>query len=683
MYDITVKALLDEQIPVSTKTCRRRPSNVWFDDECRRAKKSLRACERTARRTKQLLDDTIPAVASWRDARRKYFNLLHQKRSIFWRQRVDSERHQPHRLWSSFNEIMGRGQAVPTEIDASTLHRFFDKKIADVRAATAGATPPVFNPAPPGCELCLFSPITEDDVIKLVLSLPDKQCSSDPLPTRLIKANIDLLAPFLCRLFCWSLENGCVPSTLKSAYITPIIKKAGLDPTDLKSYRPISNLSVVSKLLERLVAKQLLVYLKDNGLLPDLQSAYLTHRSTETAVLKVLSDILMALDSGNLAVLMMLDLSAAFDSVDHSTLLQRLKKSYGVSGTVLGWFSSYLDDRSQCVRCSKSTSATSKLLYGVPQGSVLGPILFILYTADLLQLVKRHQLLPHAYADDTQIYGFCVPSETNSLIERISTCFDSVSEWMMANRLQLNPQKTEVMWCSSARRQDQVPLGPVLIGNTSVPTVSSVRNLGVHINSHLTLSTHVTAIVKTCFAVLRQIRSVRRSLTRDALITLIRALVISKVDYCNSVMAGASGILVSRLQSVLNAAARLIFAVRKSDRITPLLRDLHWLKVRERIKFRLCVLAYHSLHSTAPAYIAESLHLASSIEGRRRLRSTADMDLLVPATHCSTLGDRSFPVAAARAWNTLPSSVRLSPSLNVFRRRLKTELFLQSYPTLT
>ena len=155
------------------------------------------------------------------------------------------------------------------------------------------------------------------------MALPDKQCSSDPMPTRLLKANIDLLAPFLCRLFCWSLENGSVPSlTLKFAYITPIVKKAGLDPAELKSYRPISNLSVVSKLLERLVAKQLVVYLKDNGLLPDLQSAYLARRSTETAVLKVLSDILMALDPGNLAVLMLLDLSAAFDSVDHTTLLQ-------------------------------------------------------------------------------------------------------------------------------------------------------------------------------------------------------------------------------------------------------------------------------------------------------------------------------------------------------------------------
>ena len=156
----------------------------------------------------------------------------------------------------SFNEIMGRGRSATTEIDASTLHNFFDKKIADVRAATAGAAPPVFSPAPPGCELRLFSPVTEDDVVKLVLSLPDKQCSSDPLPTRLLKANIDLLAPFLCRLFCWSLENGCVPLTLKSAYITPIVKKVGLDPTDLKSYRPISNVSVVSKLLGRLVARQ-------------------------------------------------------------------------------------------------------------------------------------------------------------------------------------------------------------------------------------------------------------------------------------------------------------------------------------------------------------------------------------------------------------------------------------------
>ena len=134
--------------------------------------------------------------------------------------------------------------------------------------------------------------------------------------------------------------------------------------------------------------------------------------STKTAVLKVLADTLLALDSGDLAMLTLLDLSAAFDSVDHDTLLKRLQKSYGLGGQVLSWFASYLRGRVQHVRTSAACSTPSAVLYGVPHGSVLRPILFLLYTADLLQLVKRHQLIPHAYADDTQIYGFCRPADS-------------------------------------------------------------------------------------------------------------------------------------------------------------------------------------------------------------------------------------------------------------------------------
>ena len=166
--------------------------------------------------------------------------------------------------------------------------------------------------------------------------------------------------------------------------------KRFLCPIDVRSYRPISNLTVISKLLERIVSSQLVKYLKDNGLLPDLQSAYRAMHSTETAVLKVLSDLLLALDSGNLAMLTLLDLSAAFDSVDHDTLLQRLYKSYGLQGPVLDWFASYLRGRVQHVRLSATSSTPSEVLFGVPQGLVLGPILFLFYTADLLQLVKHH-----------------------------------------------------------------------------------------------------------------------------------------------------------------------------------------------------------------------------------------------------------------------------------------------------
>jgi len=218
-----------------------------------------------------------------------------------------------------------------------------------------------------------------------------------------------------------------------------------MDSLDAKSYRPICNLSVLSKLLERLVSKQLVKYLTDNRLLSDRQSAYRRFHSTETAVLRVQSDILMVLDYGDLAMLTLLDLSAAFDSVDHDTLLKQLQKSYGLDGVVVSWFISYLAGRTQFVKSSASTSMPSAVLYGVPQGSVLGPVLFLLYTADVLQLVKSHQLQPHACADDTQIYGFCKPSDVDTLQERVSVCIEEVISWMMANRLQLNPAKTEVL----------------------------------------------------------------------------------------------------------------------------------------------------------------------------------------------------------------------------------------------
>jgi len=382
-------------------------------------------------------------------------------------------------------------------------------------------------------------------------------------------------------------------------------------------------------------------------------------------VLKVLSDILLALDSGNLALLRLLDLYAAFESVDHTTLLRQLQKSYGLCGTVLSWFTSHITARTQCVRTSVTSAicivwrATGiNLLYGVPQGSVLRPILFVLYTADVLQLVRDHGLVPHAYADDTQILGICSPSETDAFQTQVSDCLDAVASWMAANRLQLNHSKTDALWCSSTRRQHQIPTRPVRVGGISVQPVVVVRNLGIQFDADVTMRSHVTATVCSCFATLRQISSIRHSLLRPALLTLIRALVISKLDYCCSVLAGAPETLLHRLQSVLNAAAQLVSSSRKTEHTSPLLRELHWLKVPERIKFRLCVLTYRCLYGTAPSYVAETIRPVSDLAMRRHLRSADTSTVLVPTTRLSTLGDRAFPAAAARALNSLPCYVK-------------------------
>ena len=298
-------------------------------------------------------------------------------------------------------------------------------------------------------------------------------------------------------------------------------------PPDVPAHRALklcmevtNGLTVLSKLLERLVAKQLVDYLTRSKLLPNLQSTYRAHHSTETAVLRVLSDILRAIDNGDLAMLTLLDLSAAFDTVDHATLLRRLELSYGIGGTVLNWFRSFLDDRTQYVRCGTSRSRRSSIQCGVPQGSVLSAILFLLYTADLLQLIERHQLRPHLYADDTQIYGICHPTSTTQLQNQASQCIDDVARWMKSNRLQLNTAKTEVLWCSSARRQHQVPQAGVRVGADVVLPSASVRNLGIYLDSDVSMRTHVARTVSGCFAVLRQLRSIRRSVTQPVMQTL-------------------------------------------------------------------------------------------------------------------------------------------------------------------
>ena len=350
LYDDTVNELLDQQMPTRCVSCRGRPSNMWYDNDCRSAKRSLRSLLRAARRVGPLSDTTLPAVIAWRTECRRYFDLTRRKRSEYWTTRVDSERLQPRRLWQSFDQLLGRGQA-PTvaDIDASQLHRFFDDKVAGVRNATAGAPDPQFTVVPVNCELRFFRPVTPTKVIKLVQALPDKQCSSDPAPTWLLKANITVLAPFPCRLFLLVTRSCAIEDEVSLCHADIKESWHGLGRSDILS-ADLQSLCVVKAVGTTCVPAACGIYFKDNDLLPDRQSAYRAYHSTETAILRVMSDILLALDSGDIAVLTLLDLSAAFDSVDHATLLQRLRTSYGLGGSVLAWFASYLSNRTQCVR---------------------------------------------------------------------------------------------------------------------------------------------------------------------------------------------------------------------------------------------------------------------------------------------------------------------------------------------
>ena len=213
----------------------------------------------------------------------------------------------------------------------------------------------------------------------------------DPIPTSLTKECLSDLLPLITRIVNSSLCSGVVPPQFKQAVVTPMLKKPGLDPNDLKNFRPVSNLPFISKILEKVVLTQLQKHLSENDLLEIRQSAYRKNHSTETALLSVADGLLRNADDRLVSVLALLDLSAAFDTLDHPILLQRLETTFGISGTVLHWFASYLEGREQSVKVDNVLSSPSPLRFGVPQGSVLGPILFTLYSQPLSDLICRHE----------------------------------------------------------------------------------------------------------------------------------------------------------------------------------------------------------------------------------------------------------------------------------------------------
>ncbi len=472
-----------------------------------------------------------------------------------------------------------------------------------------------------------------------------------------------------------SLKSGVFPTQFKLANVIPLLKKPSLDQNELKNYRPVSNLSFVSKLIEKVVAEQLNTHLVENCLLEEFQSAYRKGHSTETALLRVQSDILCAIDQGKAAYLILLDLSAAFDTIDHQMLLTYMESYLGVTGTALNWFTSYLYDRKQCVVIDGVVSQLSTLKYGVPQGSVLGPILFCIYTLPLSKIIKQHNMALHIYADDTQIYCFFnVKSSTDAdnALASLTKCVEDVRAWMTQSLLKLNDDKTEFLVMSSPHFQQTVCKKSMTIGDAVINSTQQCRNLGVTFDARMDLKKHVANVCRSAFFQLRKIGTIRKYLSDESCRTLIHSFVMSRIDYCNALLANLPKCVISKLQKLQNVAARILTRTRSINDIQQILIDIHWLPLPLRVQYKINLLTFKCLHDLGPAYLQS---LLSPYQQSMNLRST-DRELLKEHPFkLSTYGQRAFYVVAPKLWNELPTNLRLTHDLSSFKSQLKTHLF--------
>ena len=388
-------------------------------------------------------------------------------------------------------------------------------------------------------------------------------------------------------------------------------------------------------------------FLHNNSLFEDFQSGFRVHHSTETALVKVNNDLLIASDNGLVSVLVLLDLSAAFDTIDHNILLQSLEHQIGIKGTALSWFRSYLSDRSQFVHVNDESSINTTVSHGVPQGSVLGPILFTLYMLPLGNIIRNHSINFHCYADDTQLYLSIKPDESNQL-SKLQTCLKDIKSWMSCNFLMLNSEKTEILVLGPKNLRDSMSIAT--LDGITLASSTTVRNLGVIFDQDLSFNSHIKQTSRTAFFHLRNITKIRRILSKTDAEKLIHAFVTSRLDYCNSLLSGCPN------KSVL--------------------ASLHWLPVKFRIEFKILLLTYKALHGQAPSYLKE---LIVPYYPTRTLRSLNAGLLVVPIVSKSRTGARAFSYQAPLQWNQLPVVVREADTLSTFKSRLKTFLFDKAY----
>ena len=676
-YNDVLKSALEKFAPLKEKTIKDVPNASWFDEDYRDLRKLRRNAEKLWRRTKL----TVHRLEFVR-LRKCTTNLAHNKKRTQIRSKIDSAGNKQKALYSALREVTGQKQKPlypdGTDLDnANKFAQFFVQKVGNIRTnieskqASNGFTfvPDTFDPTDNNNSyLDEFEMCTQAEILEIIKDHGFKSSFTDPIPGVVATDNFESLLPVWTFLVNRSLSLGSIDGILKQADIIPLLKDLGLDYNIYNHFRPVSNLQFVGKLIERVVAKRLKSHLERNNLDNTNQYGYKKGHSTETILLKITNDILIASDKKTATVLLLLDLSAAFDTVDINRMLKILFHEIGIRSTALKWFTSFLKNRTMRVKINDSFSEVFELQCGVPQGSVLGPLLFNIYIRSVYKHVEMSGFTIKGFADDHQLYvSFSPEFQYHFLGDKIRLVLDKINEWMNCFFLKLNQSKTQVIVFGPASIRNKMSINGVFVENdaTCIRFKSVVKNLGIFLDSEMSYDDQVKSVVSKSFFSIKTISRVKSFLTSKEKCTLLTALVLSKLDFCNSLYYGINSSLLDKLQIVQNSAARLVFNKRKFDHSTGLLFQLHWLPVRDRIVYKVNLLAHKALYHPAPY----------DIQNLITLHSTRTFNLKGIYTSRSTYGDRAFMVCVVHIWNELPWYLKTETLLETFKKRLKTYLF--------
>ena len=612
-------------------------------------------------------------------------NMIKFKRKEFYSNSIACIEGDQKALFKFAHEVLGsskNNKTLPSTQDEHTLannfNNFFVTKVQNIQESFLTIEPQVcFGDVPfssSSSGLATFEPCTDDELRNIIKSSGIKVSPADILPESVTCESIDVLIPYLTKLVNVSLTTGSFDG-LKDAIVRPLFKHDSTDPNDFCSYRPVSNLTFLSKLVERVVLVRLQQHMDAINYKNSTQFGYKKFHGTETLLVKLINDILVGIDSRSGVILVLLDLSSAFDTVNHNKLINILYSELNISGVALKWFKSYLKSRTQKVLIGDCLSDPVELSFGVPQGSVLGPILFNIYISSISTVFTTAGFNTLSYADDNSGYcTFSMSSASELFEELVPGLLTDISNWMEQYFLKINTDKTKVIIFGSRSFHSSLEYSSITLLNEEIISITEeVKYLGVYLDNRLTMKRHINKITSRCYMTLRAINGVRSFLSQHQCEVLINACVTSRIDYCNCLFYNLSrNNCTEKLTKIQRYASKIIF---KKDRRQGLpfhirLDMLHWLPVDKRITYKALILVFKCLHNQAPQLLASLLTLISS--GRHARSNALVTNSFYPAT---SVGKRAFVYFAPRLWNALPASIREIELLSTFKSTLKTYLF--------
>ena len=511
-----------------------------------------------------------------------------------------------------------------------------------------------------------FHEETEETIIKLIDRIRvDVATGADEISAKLIKDAKYTIAKLLSRLVNLSYLKSTFPSSMKIAIIKALHKKNCTE--DISNYRPLSILSVLSKIFERSATDQIVKYLEENKLLNTTQHAYRKKHSTTTCLMEVIDYINTNKDKGKIVGVASLDLSKAFDSINHTHLLNKLAK-FGLDSEAVKWCKSYLEERKQTTKFKKFTSSEHTVTSGVPQGSILGPILFIMFTNEMAEHFSNCKIM--SYADDTQLI---VTGNTTIQVKlKLEELIKLAQKWYTDNSLMNNASKTEILIIGNNSKDDSFILIEVEDGGKIkyLKPKQSIKILGVHIDNKLNWNNHIQAVRKKATNAIRNLHRINQLIPLKHRVLLYNSLVATHYNYADTVWSGCGVTNENKLQTTQNFAARSILGRKKRSSATEALKDLKFLSLRDKRKVHEAVYVHKALNDKLPASITAKYQNQIS---KQNLRSTSNLTLNIPI-HKTQKYQQGPLYRTIKSWNNTSMETRTGLETNTFKKHYQTKL---------